>query len=77
LKAILFLFVAVTTADYGWVKIPINNFTNCDEAFESIATWIENPKYKPGNDQVWGFYIYKNRPIAAHYCQDLKGNYLL
>tara|TARA_A100000172_G_scaffold79865_1_gene67940 strand:- start:551 stop:784 length:234 start_codon:yes stop_codon:yes gene_type:complete len=77
MKAILFLFVAVTTSNYGWVKVPINNFTNCDDAFEKVATWIENPNYKPNNDQVWGFYVYKNRPIAAHYCLDLKGNYLL
>ena len=77
MKAILFLFVAATTADYGWIKIPINNFTNCDEAFESKTIWQDNPKYKPGNNEVWGFHVYKNKPIMAHYCQDLKGNYLL
>ena len=76
MKAYLIL-VLMTSQGLLYEKINIKNFTNCDEAFESKATWFDNPKYKPGNYEIWGFYIYNNKQIVASYCQDQEGNWLL
>ena len=76
MKAYLIL-VLMTSQGLLYEKINIKNFTNCDEAFESKAAWFDNPKYKPGNYEIWGFYIYNNKQIVASYCQDQEGNWLL
>ena len=36
-------------------KIEIKNFTNCDDAFENKATWYDNPKFKEGDYEIWGY----------------------
>lgn len=77
MKAFLILVLVTSSTTLEYEKISIKKFTNCDDAFESKATWFDNPKYKPGNYEVWGFYVYNNKVIAAHYCLDQNGNYLL
>ena len=76
MKAFLFL-VLLTQQGLHYEKIPIKNYTNCDDAYASKATWYDNPKFKDGNGELWGFYIYKNKQIVASYCKDQKGNWLL
>ena len=76
MKSFLIL-VLLTNPNLTYEKILIKNFTNCDDAFENKATWYDNPKFKDGNGELWGFYIYNNKPIVASYCQDEKGNWLL
>ena len=48
MKAFLFL-VLLTQQGLHYEKIPIKNYTNCDAAYESKATWYNNPKFKDGN----------------------------
>ena len=56
-----FLILALLTAQgINYEKIYIKNFTDCDAAFESKATWYDNPKFEDGNGEIWGFYIYNN-----------------
>ena len=76
MKAFLFL-VLLTQQGLHYEKIHIKNYTNCDAAYESKATWYDNPKFKDGNGEIWGFYIYNNKPIVASYCKDQEGNWLL
>ena len=73
-----FLILALLTAKgINYEKIEIKDFTNCDTAFETKATWNDNPNFTEGNGQVWGFYIYNNKQIVASYCKDQEGNWLL
>ena len=53
MKSFLIL-VLLTSPNLTYEKILIENFTNCDDAYESKATWYDNPKFKDGN----GFEIY-------------------
>ena len=57
-------------------KIEIKNYTNCYDAFEKKSTWHDNPNFKEGDGQVWGFYIYDNKQIVASFCKDQEGNWL-
>ena len=77
MKVFLILVLVTSSTTLEYAKIPLEKFTDCDAAFESKATWFDNPKYKPDNYEIWGFYIYNNKVIAAHYCLDQDGNYLL
>ena len=73
-----FLFLAVLSAQgLIYEKIEIKNFTNCDEAYESIAVWQDNPNYIDGNGEIWGYYVYNKKLIVASYCKDQEGNWLL
>ena len=76
MKAFLFL-VLLTSTGLEYKSILIIDFSNCDAAFESKATWYDNPKFKDGNGELWGFFIYNNKPIVASYCKDQEGNWLL
>jgi|DEB0MinimDraft_12_1074336.scaffolds.fasta_scaffold80615_3 hypothetical protein len=42
----------------------------CEDALMKTVIWKENPNYKPGNYEIWGYYTYKNRPIFAHTCMN-------
>ena len=77
MKAFLILVLVTSSTSFKYTKIPIEKFTDCDTAFESKATWYDNPKFEDGNGEIWGFYIYNNKIIASHYCLDQNGNYLL
>ena len=76
MKAFLVL-VLLTSTGLEYKSILIIDFTNCDAAFESKATWYDNPKFKDGNGELWGFFIYENKAIVASYCKDQEGNWLL
>ena len=72
---ILVLIFGVITNDgkIELIKVPNSEFKNlnsCEKAIETIAKWQLNPKSKPGNYEVWGFYTYKNRPIMLQYCTE-------
>ena len=78
----LVLVIFKGSASLEYVKIPITTpitFEDfyCDQAFEKNARWIDNPKYKDGNGEVWGYFIYNNKMVVAHYCIDQHGNYIL
>ena len=77
----LILGVASTEINPGiaLIKIPINQGIkriSCDEAFKQHTKWTENPNYKEGNGEVWGYYTHKGKPIYLSYCQDQKGNWV-
>tara|TARA_B100001248_G_scaffold66178_3_gene46388 strand:+ start:3169 stop:3399 length:231 start_codon:yes stop_codon:yes gene_type:complete len=76
MKTFLFL-VLLTQQGLHYEKIHIKNYTSCDDAYKSKAIWYDNPKFKDGNGQLWGFHIYKNKPIVASFCKDQDGNWLL
>ena len=72
---ILVLIFGVITNDgkIELIKVPnseLKNLNSCEKAIETIAKWQLNPKSKPGNYEVWGFYTYKNRPIMLQYCTE-------
>ena len=55
------------------IKIPISNKIkdiSWEKAIESNRKWQLNPHYTEGNNQVWGYYTYKDRPIVLSYCSD-------
>jgi len=72
---ILVLIFGVMSSDghLELIKIPISNQIkdiSCEKAIESNRKWQDNPNYTEGNNQVWGYYTYKNRPIVLSYCSD-------
>ncbi len=81
--SLFFLILGVATADVNpamhLIKIPITqgikNIT-CEQAFKNKTVWKENPNYKEGNGEVWGYYTYKDKPVFLHYCKDKKGNWV-
>ncbi len=80
---IFFLILGIAGAEQNtpitYVKIPIINELEritCDEAFIENTKWVLNPRHEPGNYEVWGFYVYNNRPIFLHYCQDQNGDWV-
>ena len=81
--SLFFLILGVATADINpgiaLIKIPITQEIKritCDEAFKKHTIWKENPNYKEGNGEVWGYFTHKGKPIYLHYCQDQKGNWV-
>jgi hypothetical protein len=81
--SIFYLILGVASTDINpgiaLIKIPINQEIkriSCDEAFKQHTTWTENPNYKEGNNQVWGYYTHEGKPIYLSYCQDHKGNWV-
>ena len=55
------------------IKIPITNEIkniSCEKAIENNRKWQLNPNYTEGNGEVWGFYVYKNKPVVLHYCTE-------
>jgi len=78
---LLILGVATTEINPGiaLIKIPISQELKkitCDEAFKQHTIWKENPQYKEGNGEVWGYFTHKGKPIYLHYCKDQKGNWV-
>ena len=72
---ILMLIFGVMSSDghLELIKIPISSQIkdiSCEKAIESNRKWQDNPNYKPGNNEVWGYYTYKDRPIVLSYCSD-------
>ena len=37
---------------------------------------IINQAYEEGNGEVWGYHIYKGKPVFLHYCKDKDGNWV-
>ena len=72
---ILMLIFGVVSSDghLEFIKIPISNQIKditCEKAIESNRKWQLNPNYTEGNGEVWGFYVYKNKPVVLHYCTE-------
>ena len=42
----------------------------CENALEKYAKFNENPQYTMENNEVWGQYYYKNKPVVLHYCTE-------
>ncbi len=61
------------------IKIPITQEIkriSCDDAYKKHTKWVENPNYKEGNGEVWGYLTYKGKPVILHYCKDKDGNWV-
>ena len=72
---ILMLIFGVVSSDghLELIKIPITNEIkniSCEKAIENNRKWQLNPNYTEGNGEVWGFYVYKNKPVVVHYCTE-------
>ncbi len=80
---IFFLVLGLATTEINpamqLIKIPITQGVKkitCDQAFKNHTTWKENPNYKEGNGQIWGYFTHKDLPVYLHYCKDKKGNWV-
>ena len=72
---ILMLIFGVVSSDghLELIKIPITNEIkniSCEKAIENNSKCQLNPNYTEGNGEVWGFYVYKNKPVVLHYCTE-------
>ena len=75
MKELVLIFGIITSdGQIDLQKVPnseLKNIDSCEKAIEINRKWVENPNYEQ-NDMPYGFYIYKNKPIALQYCV-LKG----
>ena len=81
--SIFFLILGVAGTDVSpamhLIKITISQNIKkitCEQAFEKNTEWVENPNYKEGNGEVWGYHIYKGKPVFLHYCKVKDGNWV-
>jgi len=75
---ILVLIFGVVSSDgqIELIKIPISEALSditCEKALDKFAKFNENPQYTVGNNEVWGQYYYKNKPVVLHYCTENEG----
>lgn len=80
-KAIYLVLVIFTSnGNLKYENIPfINSSQNpvtCEEIFNKTIKYVKNPNYKEGNGEVWILAKYKDQNVIAHWCQDIKGNYV-
>ena len=71
MKILVLIFGVMSSESHlELIKVPItkslSNVT-CDKALETIGKWQENPNFTEGNNELWGYYTYKNKPIMLHY----------
>ena len=81
MKAIyLVLVIFASNGNLKYENIPfINSSQNpvtCEEIFNKTIKYVKNPNYKEGNGEVWILVKYKDQNVIAHWCQDIKGNYV-
>ena len=81
MKAIYLVLVIFTSnGNLKYENIPfINSSQNpvtCEEIFNKTIKYVKNPNYKEGNGEVWILAKYKDQNVIAHWCQDIKGNYV-
>ena len=81
MKAIYLVLVIFTSnGNLKYENIPfINSSQNpvtCEEIFNKTIKYVKNPNYKEGNGEVWILVKYKDQNVIAHWCQDIKGNYV-
>ena len=74
MKVLVLIFGVITNdGQIDLVKVPnseLKNINSCEKAIETLTKWQLNPKSKPGNYEVWGYYTYKNKPIMLRYCTE-------
>lgn len=80
-KAIYLVLVIFTSnGNLKYENIPfINSSQNpvtCEDIFNKTIKYVKNPNYKEGNGEVWILAKYKDQNVIAHWCQDIKGNYV-
>jgi hypothetical protein len=80
-KAIYLVLVIFTSnGNLKYENIPfINSSQNpvtCEEIFNKTIKYVKNPNYKEGNGEVWVLVKYKDQNVIAHWCKDIKGNYV-
>ena len=81
MKAIYLVLVIFTSnGNLKYENIPfINSSQNpvtCEEIFNKTIKYVKNHNYKEGNGEVWILVKYKDQNVIAHWCQDIKGNYV-
>ena len=75
----LVLGLATSSTTYEIAKIPIGialKEATCEQTFKKHTTWVENPNYQDGNEELWGSYKYKGKTVFFHYCEDSFGKYI-
>jgi len=75
----LILGLATSSTTYEIAKIPIGmalKEVTCEKAFKKHTTWVENPNYEDGNNELWGSYEYKGKTVFFHYCEDSLKKYI-
>ena len=78
---ILFLILGLATSNttIEIAKIPIGialKEATCEQAFKNHTIWVDNPNYKAGSNELWGFYKHKGKTVFFHYCEDSFGKYI-
>ena len=78
MKILVLIFgVLSSNGQIELVKIPVSESLSditCENALDKYAKFNENPQYTVGNNQVWGQYYYKNKPLILHYCTESGGD---
>ena len=47
----------------------------CSDKVEAITTFMENPNYKSGNGEVWGYNTYNGNKVFATFCETVDRKY--
>ena len=79
--SVIFLILGLVTSSttYEIAKIPIGmalKDVTCEQAFKKHTTWVDNPNYKAGSNELWGSYKHKGKTVFFHYCEDSLGKYI-
>ena len=74
MKILVLIFgVLSSNGQIELIKVPISqglSHITCEKALDKYAKFNENPKYTVGNNEIWGQYYYKNKPVILHYCTE-------
>ena len=77
MKILVLIFgVLSSNGQIELIKVPISEsllHITCENALDKYAKFNENPQYTSGNNEVWGQYYYKNKPVVLHFCTESEG----
>jgi|DEB0MinimDraft_6_1074348.scaffolds.fasta_scaffold00750_10 hypothetical protein len=66
----IILILWLTTGQKTEVPVKVNIGEFCQDAYIKTVIWKDNPNYKQGNYEIWGYYTYNNKPIFAYTCME-------
>jgi len=64
----IILILFIINAQPIKVPVKINISESCEDAYYKMVIWKDNPNYKPGNYDIWGYYTYNNKPTFGYTC---------
>ncbi len=66
---ILYLIIMLNDGGLALQKIESNKILSCSLWIEKNIIYKNNPRYEPGNGEVWVYPYYKNQVIIGHICE--------